>query len=1405
MKKTTLAILLSIILTTQATYAAEENSNNIVNITINKISDEGSGLELGTNARARGEGAIATGSNSLAIGKNAVATGGNETQESISKKLVENTQKLNDIETARSSVDTLLNEIQTLRTRQADVIEAGERVKQVIQAKATAKADWKAKQQTYHDAVANNAAFLQEVQGKLDDLNSRLAGMSRIEKADISSEEGLNNAAKQLKTIVEEGTTLNLTDDFYKTYVKSYYTSLGDIRKAQEYASLSDSYWIPENIKFWYAENIISDWNSYAYGRYSSELETFPRFSLDYNEKKLTRVEFNSLEHTFGDKDKLRTYTHNNYSMYFKDINTDITSETEYQNWQSTKEATKADYLTMFLKIGNGLFKIADDPEAKTFFENQQKLKLSIADKAYEATYYQWKYEQTKDTTWLDKKANLIKGYKELVSNYNKLYYQPDSKTKINDIEAYFKYKHNKYVEKNINSITEKNRITTDKLTQDLEAALNINKNAVKDKEKEIAKLKSEADQAKANYESINPTEKDNILGGEYENIMRQLTEKSAELAQSQQKLQELEKSLTLHDLTDVGQSAIAIGTNTLATGSNATSIGTETIATGENAVAIGKSSTVTGSNSIAVGTGHLVVGNNSGSFGDPNVIYGDNSYAVGNNITVGEQNTPHTVGQDTFVLGSDINTTANNAVILGANSVGQDNTVSVGSFGNLRKIINVEKGILAQNSNEVITGGQLYSVLQDAAEVNISNWQRALGTGSNVAGNRGLITGNTLHSALEAQNTVFNNKLSNIQRDSLSAVRYDKDTPTVTLQKTTEKPYVIFKVMNGPNQFVTQRVYIDEQGHFINNPTISQAPGGYNTPSSFEDAFRDLDPNATYTAGQEIVTKAYFTKDTAFTPGIDGETSGTDGAYITSTSDQIMGFKLSERKGSNEGMDKPVITVVDTTPVKITNLADGAINENSKDAINGGQLYTALAGKADKDASNVTGADKTKWQETLGDGKAEAGNKGLITGDTLNTELNKKANTDLSNITKEGQTVIQNLAKGSVKVVAGTNTTVTTGKDGDATTYAVNVSADAIKGAVQGDLDGKANKDASNLSTTDKTKWQEALGDGKAEAGNKGLVNGDTLNTELNKKADKTDITTIQSDLDAKADKSEVTALKTELTTNVTKITADLATKANIDASNIDTVKFAEKLGTGTVSENDSNLVSGKTVYAALSNLANNDAVITKANKDASNLTADDKSNWQEALGNGKAEADNKGLINGDTLNTELNKKADKSEVNQVSQKLESKANKDASNIDVVKYTEKLTTGSIELGNKGLINGGQVHNYVADISGKTLAQANTYTDYRIGTLKAYTDKRLNEIRDEARAGVASAMAMGAIPSVPNKRFSIGAGAAAYHGQNAIAIGIKVKTENDKAIISLTGSASSNGDVGAAAGFAFGF
>ena len=188
----------------------------------------------------------------------------------------------------------------------------------------------------------------------------------------------------------------------------------------------------------------------------------------------------------------------------------------------------------------------------------------------------------------------------------------------------------------------------------------------------------------------------------------------------------------------------------------------------------------------------------------------------------------------------------------------------------------------------------------------------------------------------------------------------------------------------------------------------------------------------------------------------------------------------------------------------QLVNVAKGEISNTSTDAINGSQLYKVqleVDKKANKDASNLTGTDVSKWQEKLGTGTVTNGNTGLVTGDTVykeiaktNTALDTKANTGLDNITDAGKTVIRNVAKSAVKVVNGQNTTVTTGTDGDATTYAVNVSSDAIKNVVQPELNKKANTDASNLTSTDVSKWQEKLGTGAVAAGNTGLVTGDTV-----------------------------------------------------------------------------------------------------------------------------------------------------------------------------------------------------------------------------------------------------------------------------------------------------------------------
>ena len=111
------------------------------------------------------------------------------------------------------------------------------------------------------------------------------------------------------------------------------------------------------------------------------------------------------------------------------------------------------------------------------------------------------------------------------------------------------------------------------------------------------------------------------------------------------------------------------------------------------------------------------------------------------------------------------------------------------------------------------------------------------------------------------------------------------------------------------------------------------------------------------------------------------------------------------------------------------------------------------------------------------------------------------------------------------------------------------------LSNSVDTKLASKANKDASNISTDDASKWSEKLGTGTAKSGDKGLITGDTLHTALS---------TVKIDPNA------------------------LTTKANKDASNLTAENVKEwtaKLGVGTVGQGESSngLVNGKAVYEAI------------------------------------------------------------------------------------------------------------------------------------------------------------------------------------------------------------------------------
>ena len=1037
-------------------------TNNYWDITINNIKED-SGLELGTNARARGNGSIATGTGSLAVGNNAVATGGNETKDTITGKLNENKQRLAEISNAQNAVTNLVNEIQKLRSEGAKAIEAGERVKQVRLAKEKAHQDYLNKQNAWSTEVANSAEFLREAQSKLDDLNNRLGAVNRLGGVDINSEEGLTAAARNLKRMTEENSTLDLPlESFYREYIKSYYKASGDLRlnnirnnKFTYYNQLLDvdpAY----NIK---AKNPIM-FNEYNYG---DEINHGFNINISSNYGALIyQVNRGLYKDAFSRASDLSNPP--TADIPWKDINTDSSTENEWINAKEQAPKFKQSFREYLSKNNSPFF--TNDIKENLYMELDKKIDYYV--KTIEITYYQKQYEDTHNTTWLDKKNTAIKEADKIIKSYN-----------MRNVFTELSKNYQSWKKENITDILEKNKVTTDKLTSDLETALKINKNAVAEKEKQIAALKAAADQAKTNWESINPNASDLLYIAQYEALMRQLTAKSQELQQNQERLTALKNALTLHDLTNVGENAMAVGTSSLSTGSNSIAIGTGTIVTGKNSISIGKGSAVTGTNSIAVGVGHIVIGNNSGTLGDPNTIYGDNSYAFGNNNTIGDANTTHTVGTNTFVLGSNVITKVNNSVVLGKDSTAtEDNVVSIGSSTATRKLINITDGTIAENSKEAINGNQLWKVTEakDGA-INKTAWQAALGTGKNVAGNTGLVTGDTLHTALSTVqidpatlNAKANTALDNITDDGKTVIR--------NLSKEA------VKLEDGTNTTVESRV----------------------------------DGNATV-------------------------------------------YKVNISNDAITGIITPKIT-------ELSNTVD-----------------TKLATKANKDASNISTEDAKKWSEKLGTGTVTDGNTDLVNGGTVHTaitnavntatsninngienKLNGKANTSLNNITDDGKTVIRNLSKEAIKLENGTNTTVESRVDGNATVYRVNISNDAITGiitpkitelsnTVDTKLATKANKDASNISTEDAKKWSEKLGTGTSKAGDKGLITGDTLHTAI---------------------------------ANATIDPSKLKEKANTNASNLTDTNVKEwtaKLGVGTVGQGESSngLVTGKIVYEAI------------------------------------------------------------------------------------------------------------------------------------------------------------------------------------------------------------------------------
>ena len=299
----------------------------------------------------------------------------------------------------------------------------------------------------------------------------------------------------------------------------------------------------------------------------------------------------------------------------------------------------------------------------------------------------------------------------------------------------------------------------------------------------------------------------------------------------------------------------------------------------------------------------------------------------------------------------------------------------------------------------------------------------------------------------------------------------------------------------------------------------------------------------------------------------------------------------------------------------------------------------------------------------------------------------------DLSNISDKGKETIKDLAKGSVKVVAGNNTTVSVGEDGEGNkTYAVNVSNETIRNALQDDLDQKADK-------TDLDKLKDSLKDyttkSDVEKSLESKADKDYVDSELKKKAD--------TDLGNITDEGKQVIKDT--------VQGDLDLKANADASNVDANVWGEKLATGKIEEGDVRAVSGDTLYKALKDTNKNVGTIMtdKANRNLDNITDEGKQVIRDTV---KGDMDKKADISyvDDKLSTKadttyVDKKLDtKADKDYVDSELSTKANVDASNITGHEkdWADKLGVGKVEKGNQYLVTGDSVYNSVNEMIDKS-------------------------------------------------------------------------------------------------------
>ena len=497
---------------------------------------------------------------------------------------------------------------------------------------------------------------------------------------------------------------------------------------------------------------------------------------------------------------------------------------------------------------------------------------------------------------------------------------------------------------------------------------------------------------------------------------------------------------------------AVAIGRSAKAKGGNAVTIGVNTSA-GDNSITIGSESSAISGQNIAIGryakvdgykvTKAVALGQKAEAKVTDGVAIGSNSIATvaGNSVegydpTTGQTSTDPTATWQATKAAVSIGT-ADGKVTRQINGVaaGTNDTDAV-NVAQIKKLASINASNIGANL-QYGADGTTAATDTDKTK-NKEAWATAIGTGTVTKdddGSKQLVTGKTVYDALHGglDNITVGKDGQNGKDGSIGiAGQNGKDGYTMTIIKTEQGAAGV----DGKDG-ITRVVYQDKDGN------------GKHTFATLDDGLKFKGDDSTIIAKKldeqlNIIGGADSTKLTGSNIGVNSTTDGslkiqlakdlTDITSIsnqTTTGDKTTGAKITLGTDGATTISGGDVSVSNN---KITNIKAGEVKENSKDAVNGDQLYNEQKARTDADTAinNKIGTfDNSKTYNYID--KTASISTNLT---TLDTHVRKNAD-DISQIntridTLDGNAVkYDDSTKSKITLAGSDGTTIDNVKDG--------------------------------------------------------------------------------------------------------------------------------------------------------------------------------------------------------------------------------------------------------------------------------------------------------------------------------------------------------------------------------------